>query len=132
MHLYTLLRGIKDRQDATINDLQAMNLTQQNTENGKKVDTYSQLQVRPVQLMEFVFPEEHLNLILSTMNYRDNKENCGMDKAMMAFRAMLKLKKIPELDYKKIPRQLIRKEHVAFHHIGIKKDNFNEDGIELL
>jgi len=133
MHLYTITRGIKDRVDATINDLQAMNFTQiNNDETGKKVESYTQLQVRPIQLWEFVFPREHLNHMLATMNYRDNADGYKLDKFVMPIRAMLKLKKIPKLDYSKIPRQLIRKEHVAFHHIGTKEDLNNEQGTELL
>jgi len=135
MHLYTLTRGIKDRVDATINDLQAINLTQMNydAKTKKKVNTYFQLQVRPVQLFEFVFPREHLNFMLSTLNYRDNNPNMNnLNSKFAVLRKMLKLKKIPELDYSKIPRQLIRKSHVAFHHIGTKEDLDNEQGIELL
>jgi len=128
MHLYTITRGIKDRVDATINDLQAINFPMNN--NGKNV--YTQLAVRPIQLWEFVFPREQLNFMLATLNYRDNADGYKLDKYCMPIRKMLKLKKIPQLEYSKIPKQLIRKEHVAFHHIGTKEDLNNEHGTELL
>lgn len=126
MHLITLTRGHKPNVDMAINDLQAMNLLTNN--NGKQ--TYTGLGVRPVQLWEFVFPKEHLEFMLATMHYRDENEPMVEDKFKWIRRA-LKLKKIPKLDYSTLKRQLIRKEHVAFHHIGIKEDLFN-NGTELL
>ena len=128
MHLYTITRGIKDRVDTTINDLQAQYFPMKN--NG--INTWTQLAVRPVQLWEFAFPRAHLNTMLSTLNYRDNVDCYKMNKFVMPIRAMLKLKKIPQIDYKKTPKLLIRKKHVAFHHVGTKEDLFDEKGTELL
>ena len=37
-------------------------------------------------------------------------------------RRMLKLKKIPDIDYEKEPRRAIFNQDIGWHHIGIKED----------
>ena len=128
MHLFTISRGIKEQVDIAIRDLQAQYFLNKN----EGVDTWTQLQVRPIQLWEFVFAEEHLNTMLATINYRNNEDYCGKEKYFAILRKMLGAKKIPKLDYSYIPKKLINMKDVAFHHIGTKKDLFNENGTELL
>ena len=128
MHLYTLSRGIKENVDRAIRDLQAQYFV--NNNQGKEILT--QFQVCPVQLWEFKFAQEHLNTVLSTIRYRDNNDTGGMNQPMAALRMMLKLKKIPELDYSKIPGKPIFNHHIGWHHIGIKEDLINDKGTELL
>lgn len=128
MQLITLSRGIKQNVDRAINDLQAQYFLMNN--NGKQMHT--QLQVRPIQIWEFVFPKEHLNTVLSTISYRDNKDYCGFNRKFDMLRRMMKLKKIPDIDYEKEPRRAIFNQHIGWHHIGYKEDTFNEQGTELL
>lgn len=127
MHLYTISRGMKEHVDRAIRDLQAQYFVM----NNNKVPTHTQFQVRPIQLWEFVFPREHLNMVLSTIRYKDNNNYCGFNKKFDILRRMLKLKKIPELDYEKETRRAIFNKHIGWHHIGIK-DDFVIDKVERL
>lgn len=128
MHLYTISRGIKENVDRAIRDLQAQYFMMNN--EGKQVLT--QFQVRPIQLWEFVFAKEHLETVLSTIIYRGNNDFCGINPKFAMLRKMLKLEKIPKLDYSLIPAKPIFNQDIGWHHIGIKEDTHNENNTEKL
>ncbi len=133
MHLYTISRGMKEHVDRAIRDLQAQYFVMNN--NGKEIPT--QFQVRPVQFWEFVFPREHLNTVLATISYKNNEPKMGLgcwkgaSTKFALLRKSMHLKKIPELDYSKIPRRMIFNKDIGWHHIGTKED-YDVDGTERL
>ena len=127
MHLYTISRGIKENVDRAIRDLQAQYFINKNAGQ----DILTQFQVCPMQFWEFKFAEEHLDTVLSTIRYRENKDYAGFNRKFDMLRRMMKLKKIPDLDYSKIPAKPIFNRNIGWHHIGTKEDLI-VDGTERL
>ena len=116
-----LTRGIKNCVDRYISDLQA-----QYFEYGGK-GNYVQLAVRPIQLWEVAFPKESFKEVCGTLhNSTENRKDIGLP--MAALRKVLGAKKLPKLDFTKIPRRLIYKEFVATYPIGYREDAIWKDG----
>ena len=121
-----ITRGIKHLSDQFIVELQGKYLPMKYPIN-KKLETHMiQVAVRPIQLYEVVFPEEHLDLMLTTLagksagktNHKEHK------KYLWAFRKALKLKPVPEYNSdNSIP---IYKPSVDVNILGIKTDYFED------
>jgi len=120
--IWFITRGIKDRVDALVNDLQAQVFTfNVKNKKTKKVEThYVQGALRPVQLWEYVVPDEHVPTMVKTLDLTINGYP-KYKKYLTILRKMLKLDKIKEPS-KDTPRRILRKDHVAMHVIGVKKD----------
>ncbi len=130
MNLFTFSRGLKQNVDRAINDLQAQYFEMHHEK--EKDPIHAQFQVRPWQMWEFAFPAKHLNTVLATISYRENKFYHGQERYFNMLRKILKLKEIPKLDYAKTPRRAIMNKGIGWHHIGIKEDKFSENGTEML
>lgn len=121
MHLYLMTRGIKHCVDWFIRDLQAQYFPYGEPGN------YVQLSVRPVQLWEVVFPKEAFNEVCGTiLNSTENRKDIGLP--MAALRKALGAKKLPKLDFTKLPKRLIYKDFVATYPIGYRPDAIWKDG----
>ena len=137
MHLYCITRGLKSAIDEFINQLQGQYLPFEVKEGaaGLKKGKYNvQVQVRPIQMWEIVFPREHKDIKLAT----DLGEDAGtphhskFKKFVWGLRKVLGVKPIPKYDSKlKLPCTAARK-HTEFVGIGIKEDYNFEDGTEAL
>lgn len=128
MHLFFITRGIKDRVDALVNDLQAQYFPMKikDTKTGKEIIGHAQGALRPIQLWSYVFPEEHLDSVLNSLLPREKSkvnDKTGINKYIGILRKMLKLKKVPKIN-DKAPIRLLRNKGVAIHTIGIKKDGY--------
>lgn len=88
MHLYVVVRGHKPRVEEWANELLGQYLPYQHKDGHGLL----QLGVRPVQLYELAFPEEHYDTILATIQPYDNRASTltGL------LRKTLRLKKIKE------------------------------------
>lgn len=124
MHLYAISRGIKHEVDRVINELQGKYLK---TKFGKE-EAMLQLGVRPVQLWEFFFPAEHLDVVRNSLSIDPRHDNSIGIKSL---RKLLKAKKLPPL---KCNNKLAtyKSDHVAFSLVGIREDKRREDGTEFL
>lgn len=63
MHLYLLTRGIINQVELFITHLRGKFLKIKLWENGKLVEKMLPIAVRPIQLWEVIFPEEHRELV---------------------------------------------------------------------
>lgn len=126
MHLYVVARGQIDMLNRYINDLSARYYKYRYKKGVPKGDI--QLAVRPVQLLEIVFPEEHLQDILAVVPVVDTKRLKPFTKTL---RKLLKLKPVPERKRTDMIISSVHR-HVALHGIGIKEDEKDKDGIEML
>jgi len=126
MQLYFFTRGIKNRVDEFTNDLQAQFFPRKF--KGKLMD--SQAHLRPIQFWEYVFPAPQLQPVLKMIEPSPNHHN-SLNKYGNVLRKLLHAKKIPPIDPSIIKRP-IRKYHVQVWGIGIKEDEFNEEGEEQL
>lgn len=132
MHLYCLTRGIKHDVDRFITELQGKYLPYKFQKGEKGLVQFS---VRPVQLWEMVFPEEHLQAVMKTFFSTDNvREGFSYshknDKTLTMLRIALRCNKFPKMD--KITSQIpVYKKNIEIAGIGIKKDEY-KNGIEQL
>ena len=90
MHLSLITRGIESEVRKWREHMSSQYLTW-----GK---TGVQLAVRPIQLWELVFPEEHLPVILKTLNWQGKDARKDINLPLAVMRTALKLKKIPNID----------------------------------
>lgn len=139
MHLYLATRGIKQDVDRFISELSAKYLPHTYKDNsGADVNGFVQVAVRPVQLWEIVFPEQHLNTMLGTLwpnraatdghygNVATMKFKWLLDKA----RKLLGVDELPK-DFAPTDMLLLYKSNIEFIGLGTKKD-VKIDGIEML
>jgi hypothetical protein len=134
MHLYAIVRGRQKLVRRFIENVEDLFLPWFKNKDG---DTqFIQVVPREVKLFEIAFPEKYLPEILNTLEYKNGNELYNLQKS--GLRKLLKLKKIPELklnEYKKLgcrDGEKVLPKNVAVHLIGIKKDRYDENGIELL
>lgn len=122
-----MTRGIKHEIDKFINELSAKYLPFK----FKEKDCMCQVAVRPIQLWEVVFPEEHYDVMCATMfdgvNVTQHKKH---QKWVTAIRKVLGVKKIKE--YKMDNKMPIAREHLETIPIGFKDDYKFADGTEGL
>lgn len=125
MHLYTITRGQKSVVDGFINDLQAQMF--EFMYKGKK--SIIQMGVRPMQIWEFVFPEDQLPMVQKMIwDKTEIMNGFGFKMPLTAIRKCLGAKKVPKFD-DKLPRRAIpNRSGIAVYPIGIKPDRYNEDG----
>lgn len=123
MHLYFITRGIKQQVDLfkMFMQTQLFKWTRKNLKTGKEEVIRVQGALRPIQLWEYVFPEECLDEVLTML---DAKMCWKLPKSReFALRKALGkgIKKIPK--YKELPTsKYIEKKAVAVYLIGIKND----------
>lgn len=125
MHLYFMTRGVKHVRDMFVTQMQSQffKWKRKDLKTGKEVAHMVQGALRPIELWEYVFPEEHLDEVCSMLNL--SKEGYwGKGKASYALpfvRSALGAKKLKS--YKKVPTgRIIPREHLGVECIGIKKD----------
>ena len=127
MHLYVLARGIDTAMRQWVNDVSAIFLPIEYAK-GKKGKV--RVAVRPIQLYEIVFPEEHKDFILGAIpdNGHDGHKNKWLKGIVHVLRGFLGVK----ASQRKEPNGAIINPYVMLTHIGIKKDQRDKDGIEIL
>lgn len=137
MHLYLLTRGIKKEVDDWITQLQGKYLSY------KKSKDWSgsvQVQVRPIQLWEIVYPKEHNELVLNTLIGEPDCKGIGggtitqhkkHQKFIYALRKILGIKPIPKSWATNKIMAMHLGDHIERVGIGIKED-YDVDGYEQL
>ena len=134
MHLYIITRGIKKEIDDFINQLQGKYFPFKcpdptpGADHTKLTQFHNQIHVRPIQLWEIVFPEEHkdiaLNTILSDFGDGRNTQHKKHEKIIWGLRKALGVDPVPE--YKKDQKLPIAHEGMEVVGIGIKKDYWQD------
>lgn len=134
MHVYMMTRGIKHMTEKFISELAAKYLEATLTADGtNKPEKYSaQVQVRPIQLWEIVFPKEHRDVMLTTlfpggqlMQHKKHK------KWVWGLRKVLGVKAIPKT-WDMSRKLTVDRQGLETVGIGIKDDYTREDGTEAL
>ena len=118
-------RGIKQCVDQFVNDMSAQYFPF--SFQGKP--GWVQLAMRPIQFWEVVFPKESLQTVMRTIweKQESMQERPEMKWPFKAIRRALHLKKIPEID-PNIPKRIVYNQNIGFYGIGIKEDNYQDDG----
>lgn len=127
MHLFFIVRGVQHQVDQWKMWMQTTlwPWRVKDKETGQEDIMAVQGALRPIQLYEFVFPEEHLQEVLTMMNFSEGKTGYwgkGWAKYMLApLRKILGAKPIPTLPPSPRARYIYR-EGVGLEGIGIKSD----------
>lgn len=127
MHLYVLAKGIKPDLERWQNDLLAIHLKQgkKYMKDGKEVQNWLQLAVRPVQIFEIGFPKESLEEVMSVIGTGDYilKRYPILNMTAKMIRKFAGLKPVP-LPKKINPllQPFLQGKAVAVVPIGIKED----------
>lgn len=123
MHAVFIPYGKKEWVDLFVREMQAQKHQLRIHKKGKKDKIEwinSQVRILPFGFMEYVFPKEDRDVVLTTLNF-GNKSHY-LSRARAAFiRKLLKLKKIPK--YKSDINFLWIRDHVSIIPIGIKEDS---------
>ena len=141
MHLVLLTRGINEQVNNWRNLLEAQRFPwkRKNLQTGKEEMILIQGALRPIQIWEYVFPEESLNDVLGGMNVKGPIERKEIKPITWMISKILKLDPIPKIDNFQVtgytpPGTLnganmpaaqvhsMMTEGVACYPLGIKKD----------
>ena len=118
MHLYIITRGIKWATERFKNELGAKYLPFKY----KGKDVAVQTAVRPIELLEVVFPKEHKDIMLNSVLLPSREvKHKKHKKWVTAIRKVLGVQKIPE--YSREQAFPIFKEHIDITAIGVKDDD---------
>lgn len=117
MHLYILTRGVKHDVDRFIDEIRCKYVPFKY----KGADHCIQVGVRPIQLWEVVFPEEHLQVMMATMGGELKTQHKKHEKFLFALRKILGVEPMPEF-VKGTPAMPCYNANVEVSGIGIKKD----------
>ena len=136
MHLRILVNGTVEHVDKWKRDLAAQSVPYE-YEKGKK--GMFQLGIRTMEMIDVCFPEDQLPTVLQMVKPVRGYMYASLDGKKVRYPWLnkikdwiakrMKLEPIPE--YKPIPNYL-DKQFVAVHGLGLKKDLYDDNGIELL
>ena len=139
MHLYLLTRGIFQQTKIWEMFLQSQFFPwkRKNLKTKKDETTFVQGSLRPLQLWEYVIPEESMDEVFTCMGVRPENLNGESWKHNILFKALRKLFKaapVPK-DWKplKTLTRVMRVDGVGVNVVGIKKDKrlaWEEQGYE--
>lgn len=129
MHLYIITRGIKHDVDRFVNDM----LGKQLPLTVREKPGYIQVAMRPIQLWEIVFPKDHIHTMMNTIwpHGSYDSDNWRGKCILKPFQVALNTQPMPEFDFKK-PKMLVWNANVASYPIGIKEDETDKYGDEIL
>lgn len=124
MHAYFITRGIKHAVDRWIKELSSQYLPFKWNGQNQAI----QIAVRPIQLWEVVFPEEHRDLMLnSILGGEVLTQHDRHQKYLSIIRMILGVEKLPkDWKYNPMMKLPICREHIEAAFIGIKTDKKQE------
>jgi len=128
MHLYFISRGIKQNRDLFVKfmETQMFMWKRKDLKTGEEKLDGVQGALRPVELWEYVFPEEVLPEVLGMMHIdpKDADKYGALDQSMQTkvLRKMLGAKKIPEDTPVIGNTHYVFLDGMALHVLGIKED----------
>ncbi len=128
MHMYVIARGIDKELRQWMNDVGAMFLPIQYAK-GKHGKV--RVAIRPIQLFEIVFPEEQeefMSAAIQDNTGSNRKKNFLFNPFCTLLRKAMRLSECKNVQ----ANGAIINPYVAIAKVGTKKDERNEDGIELL
>lgn len=127
MHLFFISRGIYNEVERAMDFIKTIMFPRINYETGVPTKEFIQAHLQPIQFWSYVFPEEHLNQVLTSFNFSEPM----FDKKLFFLRKMIGCEKIPEYTPVNNPF-FVYKNNVQLLPIGIKKDNRTAKGTETL
>ena len=132
MEIYLAGIGTPPYLNGWLNDLRAVKLPYRDKRG--EVKHYIKLGVAELKIVKLIFPEEHEETVISMMGIGTEeghvfKRNPMLKKIVGTIRRMIGLKKI------KYPKKILehmQPPYMAIFPIGMKKDNYDENGIEVI
>lgn len=124
MHVVFGTRGIKQATELWLKFMETrmFKAKVKNLQTGQDEFIAVQGALRPIQLWDYVFPEEALDQVLSMMEADKNNWNEKEDKVKTkVLQKALNLDPMPK-KWNKVDAPYLMKDNVAFYFIGTKKD----------
>lgn len=121
MHAVFMPYGKRSEVELLLRDMEAQKhlLVMRKGKQEKKQWLQGQVRILPFGVIEYIFPKEDKDAVLTTLNFKEKNFNLG--KLKIGFiRKMLKCKKIPKFNEKK--HYLWIKTYVTIIPIGIRED----------
>ncbi len=128
MQLIFATRGIIDEVEPFIRELRCIKFPY--TKDGKKY--LLPMAVRPWQMWELAFPEKFKDQVIQTLHFIPELEQKHLRKYQVMMRKLLKLNKIPDVPKNTRKYPIYNNNQINKIPIGIKFDNYNEKGEELI
>lgn len=129
MHVYFMTRGIKHQRDIAVKFLQTQMFPwkRKNLKTGQEEIAMVQGALRPIELWEYVLPEESLDEFLTMIGTEKGGVNTGGHFSKVKQAAIRKMlgngvKKIPKTFKPLTEARYIERRGLAIYPIGIKKD----------
>ena len=127
-----MTRGDKDCVAKFANELSAQRMPwTAKDKKGKNVDLIVAATLQPIQLWNLGFPKENLDIVLNSLEPQDQSHGIGVNLPMSMIRKALGAKKMPKCKDKSKVFPIYKK-HVQILGIGIREDQENQFGNEML
>lgn len=134
-HIVFATRGVKHEVDLFVATMQGQYFPwkRKNLKTGEDETSWVQGALRPMQLWEYIVPDDAVDLVLTSL---DIDENGKVHPFAASFNAKMlrKTMGLEPVKYKKTPtRRVIPRQGVALYPIGLKKDvkyKWEEQGYE--
>lgn len=127
MHIYAITRGYYRDVARFIDDWCAQAWPFPNYKKGDVIQSGA----RPIQLWEFTFPKEQLDMALRTLSVCPRSEHDSKQKYLAwMLRRFLQAKQIPK--FEPGPKRIVWNHFIECTPIGIKEDPIHPDGHEML
>ena len=130
MHFDFITRGNRIDVNKFISNVESMYFKNILKKDGKIIhDGVYNIVMRPIQLWEAIANKEDMPMVIKTIN--PIIRNPYLSKYVSLLRIALKLKKMPTID-DDVNRRAIWNQNIEIFPIGIKNDEIDKDGNELL
>ena len=127
MHVIFIPYGIKSKVDLLLQDMQCQKFQLKIFKKGEKdkfIWMQGSLRLLPFGVVEYVFPREYLDHVLTTLNFNvvqyPQHQGLKLKIILNIIRAFLMADKIPK--FKTDQSMIWMKEHISIIPIGIRKD----------
>ncbi len=130
MHAIFIPYGKRSEVELMFRDMEAQKhrLLMWKRKKKKIIWMQGQLRMLPFGVCEYICPKEDMDTVLTTLNFKPNKDAYGLGKMIYTFlRKMVQCKKIPE--YSDKLRYLWITENVTILPLGIREDKEFTDPI---
>lgn len=123
MHIAFIARGIKNAQEHLFMDMQAQKYPLVVTKaDGTKQEVLVQGALRPIQLYEYVFPKEHLDVVYNSLKPEMYPNTMKMKALVNSLRMSMGFQKPPKYEASGAHLAWVNKD-ISIIPIGIKEDS---------
>ncbi len=129
MHFDFITRGNRIDVNKFVSNVESMYFMTTLNKNGKKEEIAYNIVMRPIQFWEAIAMKKDMPTVIKTIDA--STRSLQLNKYIPLLRKALKLDKMPVLD-DDVKRRAIWNKNMEIVPIGVKDDEFDDDGNELI